>query len=166
MGVWADPWCFISPNDPEFLKSSLYSVGVWPARRFWNTTEGKIRGVSSSNTPEIQTFRGVSKFRGVSNLGCMTLTISRWTSHNSCWNYPKLKVRVKRQRELNASSTCSKRDVFLWVKKFLHGKSNVHGRKDYCNSTWGRMLLADKDQLMKFDSAEAKLFRLRYLHSI
>ena len=42
------------------------------------------------------------------------------------------------------------------------GKSNLHGRKDYCNSTWGRMLLDDKDQLMKFDSAEAKLFRLRF----
>ena len=28
-------------------------------------------------------------------------------------------------------------------------KSNLHGRKDYCNSTWGRMLLDDKDQLMK-----------------
>ena len=29
------------------------------------------------------------------------------------------------------------------------GKSYLHVTKDYCNSTWGRMLLDDKDQLMK-----------------
>ena len=46
------------------------------------------------------------------------------------------------------------------------GKSNLHGRKDNCNSTWGRMLLDDKDQLMKFDSAEAKLFRIRFRHKV
>jgi hypothetical protein len=42
------------------------------------------------------------------------------------------------------------------------GKSNKIGRKDYNDSTWGRMLEEEKDQLLIFDSDEAKTFRLRF----
>ena len=73
VGVSADPWCFISPNDPEFLKSSLCSGGCLASGKILKHHGRKNAWcfISKQNTPEIQ------KFRGVSNLGCMTLTISR-----------------------------------------------------------------------------------------
>ena len=41
------------------------------------------------------------------------------------------------------------------------GKSNLIGRKDYNDSTWGRML-AEDEALQIYNSDEALLFRLRF----
>ena len=42
------------------------------------------------------------------------------------------------------------------------GKSNLIGRKDYNDSTWGRMLAEDQIQLQIHNSDDALLFRLRF----
>ena len=42
------------------------------------------------------------------------------------------------------------------------GTNNRRGGNDYYDSTWGRMLTDDEDQLQNYNSDEAKLFRLRF----
>ena len=41
-------------------------------------------------------------------------------------------------------------------------RSNRRGRNDYEDSTWGRMLTDDKDQLQNYNSDETKLFKFRF----
>ena len=42
------------------------------------------------------------------------------------------------------------------------GRSNLHGRKDYESSCWGRMLTLDKQKLQDPNSEESRIFRLRF----
>ena len=42
------------------------------------------------------------------------------------------------------------------------GRSNLHGRKDYESSCWGRMLTLDKQKLLDPNSEESRLFGLRF----
>ena len=42
------------------------------------------------------------------------------------------------------------------------GRSNRTGRKDYDDSTWGRMLRNERERLLDSNSEEAKTFRLRF----
>ena len=42
------------------------------------------------------------------------------------------------------------------------GRSNLHGRKDYESSYWGRMLTLDKQKLFDSNSEESRIFRLRF----
>ena len=41
------------------------------------------------------------------------------------------------------------------------GRSNLHGRKDYESSCWGRMLTLDKLKLLDPNSEEFRILRLR-----